>query len=938
MRILTGIIISLLLSEMCAAQTVVRQKELFDFDWRFAYGHPYDPHQDFNTGAGYFSYLAKAGYGDGAAAASFDDRAWRLLDVPHDWAVELPFDAKGSHSHGYKAIGRQFPRSSVGWYRKTFTVDQTDLGKQLFLDFDGVARDSKVWVNGHYLGNEPSGYQSFSVNITDVLNYGGKNVVAVRADASMEEGWFYEGAGIYRHVWLRITNALHIPKDGTFVHCKVNEQQAEVTIEADIVNRALKSADFILRQKIIDASGLEVTSVKSQEMSLVSMDKGYQRLNLKVQNPHLWSLEDPYLYTIISEIISNDVIVDSYATTFGIRTILFDADKGFFLNGQHIKLKGTNNHQDHAGVGAALPDGLIEYRIQQLKSFGSNAYRSSHNPPTPELLNICDRLGMLVIDENRLIGTTDHALHELERLIRRDRNHPSVIVWSIGNEEWAIEGNEIGARMTLPMQNFAKKLDPTRPVNAAISGGWDNGIGKVIEVMGYNYLAHGSTDEHHAKFPSQASIGTEEGSTYATRGEYMDDDEKQYRSAYDRLPRPKWYDIEASWTHYAQRDYLSGMFIWTGFDYRGESTPYTWPSVTSYFGMLDLCGFPKDNVYYLKSWWQDEPVLHILPHWNWQGKEDKDIEVWVHSNCQEVELFLNDQSLGKQTMLRNGHLEWQVPYHEGILKAVGYNNELAVLTEKIRTTGPAKSIILSPHKESLKNDRQDVSVITVEVIDQQGFRVPTSMQQIQFEITGPARIIGLGNGDPTSHEKEKFIDEQAILMLPDVNILTLDHQTIQTWMQYKPALSKSDTTDNKVMRTSFSLSNIPAKDMTVTWFYQEVASVQAIFCNGFQLTNDQLENDKTKFVIEHRYLTKGENKIAIIGIPLAKKNEWDEPNKHPGCVQLKTPTGMWHRKLFNGKAQVIVQSTGGEGKVILKAYSRGLNRAELPLSSSHLIK
>lgn len=355
--------------------------------------------------------------------------------------------------------------------------------------------------------------------------------------------------------------------------------------------------------------------------------------SLLINNPRLWSLEDPYLYSMVTQVMVDGVLVDEYATPFGIRSIHFDADKGFFLNGKHVKLKGTNNHQDHAGVGTAMPDELIRWRLQQLKNFGSNSIRSSHNPPTPEMLQLCDEMGILVIDENRLMGTTDKALHELERLMKRDRNHPSVIVWSLGNEEWGIECNVIGEQITPIMQNFAKRIDPSRPINVAISGGCNKGISSVVDIVGFNYLGQWNTDQHHAMFPTQPSIGTEEGSTYATRGVYVDDDEKHYRAAYDRKPRENWYSIEEAWQHYAERDYLSGMFIWTGFDYRGEPTPYTWPSVISYFGMMDLCGFPKDNVYYLKSWWQNEPVLHILPHWNHKGNEGDIIDVWVYSNC-----------------------------------------------------------------------------------------------------------------------------------------------------------------------------------------------------------------------------------------------------------------------------------------------------------------
>ncbi len=889
------------------AQQPVRERLLFDEGWYFAFGHPFDKARDFNTGTSYFSYLAKAGDGDGAASAKFDHRAWRPLDLPHDWAVEMPFDSKGSHSHGYKAIGPGFPDTSVGWYRKTFEIPAGDFGRQLFLDFDGVSRDAKIWVNGHYLGNEPSGYQSFGFNITDVLNYGGENTVAVRMDASMEEGWFYEGAGIYRHVWLRKTPGLHIPKDGTFVHATVDGDEAEITVETETANRSGKVQTYTLHHQLLNKEGTVLAEATEADGELAPMGTASQSCNLKVSNPMLWSLESPYLHTMLTQVKVDGKVVDEYRTPFGIRSIRFDPDKGFFLNGKHVKLKGTNNHQDHAGVGTAMPDELNRWRLQQLKDFGCNAYRCSHNPPTPELLQLCDEMGMLVLNENRLMGTTDGALHELERLIKRDRNHPSVIAWSIGNEEWKIEGNEVGARIASTMQDFAHTLDPTRPVTAAISGGWDGGIGSVIEVMGYNYLSHGDTDEHHVNFPNQPSMGTEEGSTYATRGIYVDDDARQYKSACDVGPRPGWPSIEEGWTHYAAREYLAGMFIWTGFDYRGEPTPYGWPSVTSYFGMLDLCGFPKDNVYYLKSWWTDEPVLHIMPHWNWPDREGEPIRVCVYSNCGEVELMLNGNSLGRQTMKPNGHLEWEVPYAAGTLKAVGFNDGKQVMESQRTTTGPPRQIKLSRQKTKLAADNRDLAIVTVSAVDAKGNPVPVAGQDIRFALEGPGKIIGVGNGDPTSHEKERFIDQYDVINLPE--------------------LSKGELT------ASFDLTSLPANGARITWFYRHVGTHQKIYLNGRELVQDAMPGGDLEIPLKASDLKAGENVIQIVCEPFVAKYEWDPPNRQPGSIQIMTPAPEWHRKLFNGLAQVLVQSTGESGEIVLKASSANLDAAELKMVS-----
>jgi beta-galactosidase len=446
-----------------------RERYLMDFNWRFAFGHPYDTKKDFDNGTAYFSYFAKAGYGDGAADPKYDDRAWRKLSFPHDWAVEQPFSKEASFSHGFKSIGRNFPDKSVGWYRKSFTIPQADLGRRISIEFDGVFRHSIVWVNGHYLGIEPSGYNSFRYDISDYLNYGGNNVIAVRVDATMEEGWFYEGAGIYRHVWLSKTDPLHVVNNGTYITTQTVNTSATISTKTHIINEEKVEKSFSLLQTVVDAEGKKVATVRKDHLKLLPYQKQEFQVDLNLANANLWDLENPYLYKLVTQIFAGNDETDRYETTFGIRTIRFDAKEGFFLNGKKVKLKGTNNHQDHAGVGTAMPDELQYFRIKALKAMGSNAYRCSHHPPTPELLDACDQLGMLVIDENRLMGTTGQPFSDLEKMVKRDRNHPSIICWSIGNEEWAIENNSTGARIATTMQAFTKSLDSTRPVTV---GAW----------------------------------------------------------------------------------------------------------------------------------------------------------------------------------------------------------------------------------------------------------------------------------------------------------------------------------------------------------------------------------------------------------------------------------------------------------------------------------
>ena len=487
-----------------------------DFGWRFALGNAIDASKDFNNGTGYFSYFAKTGYGDGAAAENFDDRAWRKIDLPHDWCVELPFDSTAGYSHGFKAMGRNFPQNSIGWYRKTFFIPESDLGRRISISFDGVFRNSIVWVNGFYLGTENSGYKSFNYDITDYLNYGADNVIAVRVDATMEEGWFYEGAGIYRHVWLDKTSPLHITKYGTFVTTELKNDNAVITTRTNVINESEKDEAFNIEEYIINDKGETIASGSSKNLFLKPHESQEYFSKYKIDSPDLWSIENPILQNLKTTINSEGKVVDNYETTFGIRTVRFDPNEGFFLNGKRVELKGTNEHQDHAGVGIAIPDALQEFRIKKLKEMGSNAIRTSHNPPAPEFLDACDKLGMLVLDENRLMGTNKEHFDCLESLIKRDRNHPSVILWSLGNEEWAIEGNIKGTRIAETMQNFAQQFDSSRAFTAACSGGWDDGIGKVTQVMGYNYIVQGNIDEHHKKFPWQSGVGTEETTTRGT--------------------------------------------------------------------------------------------------------------------------------------------------------------------------------------------------------------------------------------------------------------------------------------------------------------------------------------------------------------------------------------------------------------------------------------
>jgi beta-galactosidase len=909
-----------------------RELSLIDKDWRFSFGHLYDTKKDFGHAEGYFSYLTKTGFGDGPAASGFDDRAWRQLDLPHDWAVEQAFSEKASYSHGFKTAGKSFPEKSIGWYRKKITIPQSDQGKIISLKFDGVFRNSKVFFNGYFLGTEESGYNGFEYDVTAYVNYGGENTIVVRVDASMEEGWFYEGAGIYRHVYLQKTNPIHIAENGTYITSEIKENSAEVTANVTIENKGNYKGQIEVNQSILNASGKEVATISENIAAPDFYKTSNHTSKLEVKNPLLWDLDSPNLYRLVTQIKQEGKVIDRYETSFGIRTIKFDAEKGFFLNGKSVKLKGTNNHQDHAGIGTALPDELQYFRIKKLKEMGSNAYRCSHHPPTPELLEACDKLGMLVIDETRLMGINDYHLNDLKRMIERDRNHPSIFCWSVGNEEWNIEGGIVGERITNVMQGFAKSIDSTRPVTVGISSGFKSGISSVVEIMGYNYLGNGDIDAHRNEFKNQPGMGTEEGSTFATRGIYFTDDAQHYQSAYDKKPRPTFYSIEEGWKFYATRPYLAGMFIWTGFDYRGEPTPYGWPSVTSYFGMMDVCGFPKDNVFYLKSWWGNEPVLHLLPHWNWSGMEGKEIDVWAYSNCDEVELFLNKKSLGKKKMEQNGHLEWKVKYESGTLEAIGYKNGKKVLSDIQKTTGSPENIKLTLDKENLPN--ANVAVVTVEVTDKKGLQVPTANDEITFSIKG-GKILGVGNGNPTSLESDKFIDNIALVAISNFKEQQLSSadlpQELPSYSEdnWKEAFKDRDYKNQAkayVYKGEFDLENNSATN-TVSFFYKKIGVNAVVFVNGNKV--DPSSEDAQKYILNPNILKQGKNIIYIVATPLQKIKDWDVMNTDPGIIQVVTPAESWKRKLFNGYAQIIIQKDESRNEVILSASAKGLKAGSL---------
>jgi beta-galactosidase len=709
------------------------------------------------AGAGYIKEADLVDFGKEekappAAQADYDDRSWKPVHLPHDFVVEGTFDPKADGSHGF------LPKDP-GWYRKSFDLPLGDKGRCLWIDFDGVYRDSRVWLNGKILGKHASGYTSFRYDISDAAIYGGKNNLTVYVDARVSEGWWYEGGGIYRHVWLTKADPLHVKPWGTYVVSRPMGSKASLVLETTLTNRSGSSTSFKLVSEIKDEQGKSILKISSPgkaapgaEVKIIQKGQFNQAV--------LWSLENPYLYTWVTRVESAGQLVDQMETPFGVRSIRFDKDKGFFLNGKPVKIKGTCNHQDFAGLGTAIPDRIFNYRIEKLKEMGSNAYRCSHNPPAPELLDACDRLGMLVMDENRKLGDTPEILSQVESMLLRDRNHPSIFLWSLCNEE-SLQGTKEGCRRGEAMKEVVKKYDKTRLVTAAMNYGWGgDGLSNALELQGFNY-AIDQYDAYRISHPKVPLYGSETASTVSTRGIYVTDKVRGYVSAYD-VNHTEWaYTAEAAWRPIAERPWMAGVFLWTGFDYRGEPTPYNWPCVNSHFGILDMCGFPKDNFYYYQSWWGDKPTLHLYPHWNWPGKEGQQVDVWCQNNYDMVELFLNGRSLGKQETPKNGHLEWKVWYEPGTLTAKALHHGQVVVETKVETTGEPAQVKLEPYQTKMLADGEDTLPVAVSILDDHGRLMPIADNLVTFRVTGPAHIAGVGNGDPSSHEPDKAEQRKA---------------------------------------------------------------------------------------------------------------------------------------------------------------------------------
>lgn len=759
------------------ALSAAAERVSIDSGWRFAFGNT-DPALDYGCGTEYFNYLTKAAsiHNKGPYAVEFNDSAWRTVDLPFDFVVDLPFDSLASHSHGYKTVGYKYPATSVGWYRKVLPVAEADSAQRIQLVFDGIFRDSRVWFNGFYLGEEQSGYAGRSYDVTPYVNFGGDNVITVRADASLEEGWFYEGGGIYRHAWLEKHPARYITPNSVAVTYQPGDS-AKVRVGGLVSNRLYGETvspgeQWTVTARLLCSDGESVaeSSAVLTELPLPGAEASWS-LTLDPENVREWDVDAPTLYDVELS-LTDGRTTDRETVRTGFRRAEFDPDRGFLLNGRPVKLKGVNMHQDHAGVGAGIPDAVNVWRLKELKKYGVNAYRSSHNPMTPEVLAACDSLGILVIEENRLLGINDYSVGQLRAIIDRDRNHPSVILWSVGNEEWGVEWNDKGERIVRELRDISHRLDSTRMMTVATSGGPMPVI--PADVAGYNYIMQNPVERHRLDYPARCAYGSEETSGCGTRGVYFDDRENGRMASLNRVPDSRdsvMNRIARGWTFYDERPWLGGLFYWTGFDYRGEPNPLKFPATGSEFGILDYCGFPKDEAFYLKSWWTDEPVLHIFPHWNLQGHEGEEIDLWAYSNMDEVELLVNGKSLGRKSMPRNGHLSWRAVYKPGRVEARGYKGGKRVMTRRIETTGEAVAAKVD-YASGCADD--GVQILNVSLVDSKGRFVPDACNPVTIvfgsdEADCGIRLLGAGNGDPAFRGTERPLDGARSFTIPAFN-------------------------------------------------------------------------------------------------------------------------------------------------------------------------
>ena len=746
-------------------QETIRERMDFDSDWKFTLGD-------------------NPAYQE----VDFDDADWRTLNLPHDWSIEGEF----SEDNPAGVAGGALP-TGIGWYRKSFQVAAADSTKMIYIDFDGVYRNSEVWINGKYLGKRPYGYSSFRYNLTPFLNFGeAENVLAVKVDNSLQpNSRWYTGSGIYRNVWLVKTEKTHVDHWGMYVTTpEVLAEKATVQVQISLLAATAEQKTVKLKTKIIDPNGVEIAIEKTSIKVPASDDTVTQQF--QVENPKLWSIDAPELYTAQTAVFVDGKLTDNYETNFGIRNFYFDPEKGFFLNGEHLKIHGVNQHHDLGALGAAVNTRAIERQLEILKGMGCNAIRTAHNPPAPEFLDLCDKMGFLVMDEAfdqwaKKKNTYDYNINwekwhqaDMADMVLRDRNHPSVFMWSIGNEIRE-QFDSTGTTIAKELIELVKSIDDTRPVTCGLTeqDPEKNYIyqSHALDVLSFNYK-HLEYLDFPKNYPGEAMLASENMSALSTRGHYdMPSDEDRlwppaYNeefdgnsdytvSAYDHVYAYWGSTHEDTWKVVSENDFIAGMFIWSGFDFIGEPVPYEWPARSSYYGIIDLCGFPKDVYYLYKSLWTNDTVLHVFPHWNWQSGQE--VDVWAYyNNADEVELFLNGKSLGKKSKENDKyHIMWRVRYEPGTLKAVSYKNGKEVKEKVIHTAGEPAKIELTTDRKEISADGKDLSFITVKILDKEGNLVPDADNLVHFDVSGAGFNAGVDNGYQASMESFKADHRKA---------------------------------------------------------------------------------------------------------------------------------------------------------------------------------
>ena len=902
----------------------------FDKEWFFHLETETDPFSRFG--------LTKCEEATNFAARVMEYPAWQKIDLPHDWGLELEFDLACDTATGGKRINRltdvnmdhfgKTPGKSypIGWYRKEFFLPKDLAGKRIYICFDGICRDSIVWVNGAYIDRHASAYTPMKYDITDYTHIGESKTVAVQVENTQAEGWWYDGAGIYRHAWLMTAEIVHSAAEDIFVDARVD---GTIAVTAKIYNDSATEQVCSINGEILSPEGKTVGAA-TYSKTLEPWSNSAAILVFHIDNPQLWDLDSPQLYQLIFKVNG-----DTEKVCFGIRSAVFDPNRGFLLNGRPVKIKGACVHQDFAGVGTALPDSVHYHKIARLKEMGGNAYRSAHHPPASELLDACDRLGMMVMDETRMFGSGPEAMRQLQTLICRDRNHPSVILWSIGNEEMPVHNTEKAADMARAMMRVIRALDNTR----AITYGGNNtdhfeGVNGVVDVRGVNYIHNCSEDfldQYHADHPHQPIVATEEASALMTRGCYQTDLSKGIMDSYGDNTMP-WGSTQKGWWKYnVARDYLSGSFLWTGFDYRGEPSPFNDINISSCFGVMDTCGFAKDDFYYYRAWWQEEPVLHILPNWNHTLGEK--VRVVVYSNCSEVELFLNGTSLGKKQMCPNDSLEWEVSFEPGTLSAVGVKGGKEYRCER-KTAGKEYAVVLKSLPVTGPDD--GVRLVCAKVVDRDGNLCPNAAADLSFEISG-GEIIGVGNGDAHSQEWDKFLPEQETReigskvdetngkgckpyaipwrMIPhEVNLSFADDYR-NVWTNYHDGAEQTMETEYTCMFDS---------DGEYVEF-PNIVNESEIYLNGVLIATVT----KPQAYRPYRFYcqpVKGENTIVVKSRAVNMS-----PVGYFGSVLAgRTRAAKWHRKAYHGLALVIVKKISVSAE--LSAVASGIETGKLIIS------